>query len=108
MGEWGDWRSEVLGPMFLRHSLGTFFGTRTDDSKTQLWSFRTLLGKKGLEKSDLFPTRKFFFCIDNAFKQYLPPYTLNAYRFWWHKNIRNGYTMSNITPPIETPKDVIN
>ncbi len=34
-----DWRSEVLGPMFLQRSLGTFFGTRTDDSKTQLRSF---------------------------------------------------------------------
>ena len=33
-------------------------------------------------------------------------FTLNAHRFWWHKVIRNRYTMSNITPPIWMPKDV--
>ncbi len=34
----------------------------SDSYSRVLWYF---WGKKGSEKSDLFPTRKFFFCIDN-------------------------------------------
>jgi hypothetical protein len=35
-------------------------------------------------------------------------YTLDAYRLWWHEVLQNRYTMSNITPPNGTPKDVNN
>ena len=56
-------RSKVLGLMFLLRELGFFFVMCTDDSKTQVPSF---FPKKGSEKSEVFPTRKFFFCIDNA------------------------------------------
>ena len=53
----GDLRSEVLGLMFLRCALGTFFGTRTDDSKTQLRSF---WGKKGRKSQIFFQLGSFF------------------------------------------------
>ncbi len=47
----------ALGLMFLRCALGTFFGTRTDDSKTQLRSFR---GKKGRKSPIFFQLGSFF------------------------------------------------
>ena len=53
----GDLRSEVLGLMFLRCALGTFFGTRTDDSKTQLRSF---WGKKRRKSPIFFQLGSFF------------------------------------------------
>ena len=41
-----------------------FFGSSTDDSKTQLRSFPTLLGEKRVEKVQSFSNSEVFFCID--------------------------------------------
>jgi hypothetical protein len=62
----GDLRSEVLGLMFLLHELGTFFVTRTDDSKTQVPSF---CQKKGPKSPSFSNSEVFFLRIDNAKKK---------------------------------------
>ncbi len=58
-------RSEVLGLMFLLRELGTFFVTRTDDSKTQVPSF---CQKKGPKSPKFFQLGNFFLRTDNALK----------------------------------------
>ncbi len=70
----GDLRSKVLGLMFLLRGLGTFFTTRTDDSKTQLRSFDWPLVKNRVRKVRSFSNSEVFFLrIDNALGRTFQP-----------------------------------